>query len=142
MKSQNNLLLGQAISLLLTSEFHRNWYVSDLERLILPPIRSGRILTDEQDGNLLAFATWTFLDTEAEEGYLDGSRKLQPSDFESCRGNFWFIDMVSHPEYDNMHSFSKRLKTKRIEVAGEDSTAFFKRIKQNKSTKIHGEYLL
>ena len=71
-----------AIDLLLESELHRNFYLKDLERLVFPALRNKRMVLFYNDvGAIEGLYSHTFLTDVAQQGYLDGTRKLQPSDW-------------------------------------------------------------
>jgi hemolysin-activating ACP:hemolysin acyltransferase len=83
------------LNLMSCSAIHRSWSVADIERLIVPPFRLGQaaILTNDKH-QVVAFASWAFLTQEAEAGYIDGTRPLQPDDW-SAGDRLWWIDALA-----------------------------------------------
>ena len=77
-------MIEDVLDLMEMSEFHQQYDVEDIERLIIPAILNNRcivIYDDEQTP--IGMFTYTWLNEEAEEGYLEGTRKLQPVDWET-----------------------------------------------------------
>jgi hemolysin-activating ACP:hemolysin acyltransferase len=132
MTSQNNLLLGQVTSLLLTSEVHRRWYLGSLARLIVPAIAYDKIVTDyDNDDNLIGFATWAILSPEAEHGYKTRTRLLQPEDFNNTKGNFWCIDLVAPQGPKQVSRIAKAVRNVGSLTVGTDSTGYWMRSHRN-----------
>ena len=77
------------------SDYHRSYNRGDFHRLIKPARDNNKLHLYEKDGRPVAFATWAFLSPEAEHGYITGTRKLQPEDFEGEDGQLWFIDFAA-----------------------------------------------
>ena len=68
--------IGKIVLLMNSSPIHRNWYIHDISRLVLPIVQQGTYkLWDD------GFITWTFTTVEAAQGFLQKSRKLIPDDF-------------------------------------------------------------
>jgi hemolysin-activating ACP:hemolysin acyltransferase len=87
-----------AIDLLLESELHRNFYLKDLERLVFPALKNKRMVLFYNDvGMPEGLYSHTFLTDVAQQGYLDGTRKIQPSDWGTAcgEGTLWVIDFVA-----------------------------------------------
>jgi len=114
-------MIEKILSLMSRSEVHKTWTVEDIGRLIIPAVIHNKIRFYVDNGKMVGFATYAFLSEEAEKGYLDGTRKLQPSDFKGEEGNMWFIDFVAplghaRPFIKALRKefSSKRAKIKRI----------------------------
>jgi len=132
MKSQNNLLLGQVTSLLLTSEIHKKWYLGSLNRLIVPAIIYDKIVTDyDKDNNLIGFATWAILSPEAEHGYKTRSRLLQPDDFNNTQGAFWCIDLVAPRGPRQVSRIARAVQSVGSLIKGADATGHWMRSHRN-----------
>lgn len=97
--------LGQMVALARKSSNHRNWSISDVMRLFWPPIikRQYRIFkakeykTNESlpDGNIpIGFVTWACMNAESIDAYVNKTRKLRPSDYDSG-DQVWVIDFVA-----------------------------------------------
>ena len=89
--------LGLAVSLMLRSDFHRPWYISDLEDWITPAIENKRIRFFFDGDKAIGFFTYTFLPKDTELGYLTKMNKLQPSDWETTPedGRLYAIDFIA-----------------------------------------------
>lgn len=88
--SWNAAVVG-VLALLARSPVHRDWRVSDIERLILPPLALGQCVLIREHARIVAFASYALLTDGAEEGYVGGARLLQPGDWDAGE-NVWLID--------------------------------------------------
>lgn len=95
----DEFIVGEVVALMSESEFHSNYSASDINRLIVPAVYHdrARCYFDDETEELVGFITWTFLTPEAESGYIDGTRTLQPMDWTTApeEGQLWIIDMVA-----------------------------------------------
>ena len=95
----DEFIVGEIVTLMSESEFHSNYSASDINRLIVPAVYHdrARCYFDDETEELVGFITWTFLTPEAESGYIDGTRTLQPMDWMTApeEGQLWIIDMVA-----------------------------------------------
>ncbi len=106
------------ILLMLQSDFHRNFLVKDLERLVIPPLIHGKmsvIYSTDYTGMSATYTprglySYAFLDEKAEAGYMDGSRKIQPEDWEKGpkEGTLWIIDFIA--PYDNARELVRQVQ--------------------------------
>lgn len=126
-------MVEKILSLMSRSEIHRKWTVEDIGRLIIPAIIHNKIRFYVENGKMLGFTTFAFLSEEAEKGYLDGTRKLQPADFKGEEGNMWFIDFVA--PYGHTKQFVRALRKE-----FNNYRAKTKRIKPNKAPRVIGVY--
>lgn len=86
--------LGAVVDLMSWSPVHRPWTVADIERLVVPPIQLQQRCFVVDQGALVAWGSWAWLSREAEEGYFDGTRKLQANDWQSGLG-LWLVDAIA-----------------------------------------------
>ena len=99
------------IDLMLLSERHRDFYIKDLERLIFPAMETGRMILFYNDvGVAEGLYSHTFLTPEAQDGYLTGNRKLQPSDWRTGPedGKLWIIDFIA--PYGNVPKLGRKIQ--------------------------------
>ena len=99
------------IDLMLQSELHRDFYIKDLERLVFPAMKNGRMVLFYNDiGVPEGLYSHTFLTEEAQEGYLDGTRKLQPGDWATPagKGTLWVIDFIA--PFGNAAKLARRVQ--------------------------------
>ncbi len=85
--------LGAVISLMNQSKLHRFYTVQDIMRTIVPPIVLGQCRLYRHKGVPIGFVSWAYLDEEAELGYVNGTRLLQPKDWQAG-DRLWFIDLI------------------------------------------------
>lgn len=126
----DDFVVGEIVGLMANSEFHKTYSPADIDRLIAPAVHfeRARCYFDAETEELVGFMTWTFLTPEAEKGYLDGSRALQPEDWMTGPddGQLWIIDMVA--PYGGVGEMVR--STKKwfdIHYQGQCRKAFFKR---------------
>ena len=74
-------MIGDVIELMNASELHRDWFVHDVNRLILPPLALGQYVTEYEGTKLVGLATVAFMNRDSLAAFLNGFRKVQPSDF-------------------------------------------------------------
>ena len=100
--------LGKIITLMTASDVHKRWTLESTERLIAPPMTLGQyMLVSDRADFPVAFATWAFLNEEAERGYLTRTRKLQPEDWDDG-DRLWIVDFVA--PYGDVHGIVKLLQ--------------------------------
>ena len=87
-------MMSEILALMEQSDVHRDWTVSDIQRLIKPAINLGYWVESRSFGHLTGFGTYGFFSNEAFEGYKDRTRKIQPEDFNSGY-NIVLIDIVA-----------------------------------------------
>ena len=76
-------MINDVLELMLKSDMHRDWYIADLERLVLPAIEAKKMVVVYED-KLTAkteifprptgLFSHAFLTKEAAEGYENGTR--------------------------------------------------------------------
>lgn len=86
--------LGEIALLMSQSEVHRSWSVDALCRLVIPPLANGTHAGIQNNGRLVAWASWAFLNDQAVQGFVGDTRLLHPHDWESGQ-NIWLIDVVA-----------------------------------------------
>ncbi|MGL4094406.1 toxin-activating lysine-acyltransferase [Agrobacterium cavarae] len=92
-KAQVNAV-GHAVWLMSRSPLHKHLMITDIEWLVTPPIILGQFRLWEKSGNPLAFASWAYLNDEAEERIVtNGIRRLLPTDWKSG-DQLWLIDFI------------------------------------------------
>ena len=90
-------MIDDVLELMLKSNMHRDWYVADLERLVLPAIKNDRLLVMKDDTRPTGLFSYTFLNREQEAGYKDGSLKLTPQVWDNGPkdGMLYVIDFIA-----------------------------------------------
>lgn len=87
-------ILGTVLWFMMHSPLHRNWFVHDLERLVLPPVQLMQFRLYRNEERYFAFVSWAWLTEEAERGFISGNRLLQPEDWQAG-DRLWFIDFIA-----------------------------------------------
>ena len=134
-------MLEDVLSLMLKSDLHRDWYVSDLERLVLPAIKAKRMTVVYEDKltskteiypRPTGLFSHAFLTKEAAEGYETGNRLLHPEDWSygPRHGMLYVIDFIA--PYQNalkIGRFAQQELTGRyIEVYPYDGATFLRQV--------------
>jgi hemolysin-activating ACP:hemolysin acyltransferase len=70
-------MIGAAITLMLRSEMHRDWYLHDLERLVIPAMLNDKMMIMYDGSRPTGLFTYAFLPKDVRESYKSGSKKLQ-----------------------------------------------------------------
>ncbi|MEQ9143977.1 MAG: toxin-activating lysine-acyltransferase [Parvibaculaceae bacterium] len=87
-------IFGQVTWLLTQSKGHRNFFISDLEWLAMPPLllRQFRIFPGKDQP--LGVALWARLSDEAAERLAAGGIRLAPGDWNSGP-NLWLVELIA-----------------------------------------------
>lgn len=91
---ENDVVLGDILELCLGSDVHRNWFVKDIERLFIEPLKADQARLFYRNGKVIGYISWAFFSYEAEDAFVTGKRKLQSDDWKS--GNrVWIVDCIA-----------------------------------------------
>jgi cytolysin-activating lysine-acyltransferase len=85
--------VGAAIRLMILSDLHRRWTVSDLDRLIVPPIEMGQCLFAIKERSPIAFVSWALFSEEVSMVFANHMRPLRREDWQSGT-QLWIIDFI------------------------------------------------
>ena len=78
------------------TDVYRPYRLADIDRLFVPPIMLGQYYTLEHGEFLTGFVSWANLTEEAEAGFINRSRKLQPGDWSAGDySRIWIIDCLA-----------------------------------------------
>ena len=102
-------MMTHILALMERSKVHSNWTVSDIWRLIMPPLFRGQFVEDTIGNNPIGIATYGFFSDEAWNGYRTGFRKLREEDFNSG-DNIVLIDVIA--PYSNAKKLMYQLRDK------------------------------
>ena len=87
-------VLGQVAWLFMTSPTHKHLFMTDLEWLVVPPLRLRQFRLFRRQNVPVAYASWASLTEEAEKRLMSGIRKLQPGDW-NAGDRLWLIDLAA-----------------------------------------------
>ncbi len=76
------------------SDQHCNWTIEDVHRLIIPPVALQQFRIWQVEHQPVGFVTWGLFNEETESGYLAGSRKIQPDDW-NAGDRLWLVDFIA-----------------------------------------------
>lgn len=82
------------LDLLMRSPIHRKWPLEGIVRCFWPPILLQQFRGRIEHGRMVSFVSWANLTAEAAHGYIAGTRRLQPEDW-NAGDQLWFIDMIA-----------------------------------------------
>lgn len=88
-------LYGRIVYMAMRTDVYRPWTIADFDRLFVPPIMLGQYYTFEDVDHVVlnGFVSWANLTQEAEAGFINRSRKLQPNDWNAGDySRIWIID--------------------------------------------------
>lgn len=85
--------LGAAVRLMSTSPLHSRWTISDVVRLILPPIEKDQCLFALADGRPVAFMSWGLFSPPVAQAFANRSRPLRAGDWQSGDA-LWIVDFI------------------------------------------------
>ena len=83
-----------AVWLLGRSEPHRNWLIADLDRYLIPPLVLNQAWLFLRGRKPVGFFSWAYLTQEAENGLIDGTRPIQPDDW-NAGDRRWSMDVIA-----------------------------------------------
>ena len=86
--------VGKITWLMGHSDQHCDWSVDDIHRLIIPPVALQQFRIWQVDEHPVGLMTWALFNEETEAGYLDGSRKIQPEDW-NAGDRLWLVDFIA-----------------------------------------------
>lgn len=86
-------IVGCIAWLMMNTPTHKHIFVSDLEWSAIPPVALGQFHLWRRQGVPVGYATWAYLDAEAEARMKAGSLRLAPKDWNSG-DRLWLIDFV------------------------------------------------
>lgn len=87
-------MLGPIVWLFQQSPFHKHFFVSDLEWLVMPPLMSDQCKLFMKDEAPVAYASWAYVSAAVEERILGGQYRLGPQDWKSG-DRLLVIDLLS-----------------------------------------------
>ena len=86
--------LADVLALMVWSDVHCRYTVTDIAELILPPLRQGQFATIETDEGLQALATWAFLNPETSQTFSAGNGSITADDWRSG-DQVWLMDVIA-----------------------------------------------
>lgn len=99
-------IIGDIVYLMMRSSFHRHLFLSDLEWLLIPPVRLKQMRIFRNEQMPLAYISWAYLTEEAEQRLLTAGVRISPRDW-NAGDRIWIIDNISIVEGN--HQFLKVL---------------------------------
>lgn len=86
--------LGSISWLMLQSELHCRYTISDLVDRIMPSLLRGQYRYYERSGEPIGFFNWAWLTDEMEAQVLTGNYVLQPDEWTGGK-NLWFMEFIA-----------------------------------------------
>jgi hemolysin-activating ACP:hemolysin acyltransferase len=126
-------MIYDALDLMLRSDMHRDWYIADLDRLVLPAIAEGKLEIMYEDSRPTGLFTYAFLPQDIREGYVNGTEKLPAKVWSNGPkdGMLYVIDFIA--PYQNALKLGrfvqKRLTERYIETYPFDGASFIRQMK-------------
>ena len=87
-------MLDHVLHLLSQSETHREWRINQITRCIIPPVNLNQYVGIVENGYLVAWCSWAFMDKESGDKFLNGDYSMQPDRW-SSGDRLVFMDFVA-----------------------------------------------
>lgn len=101
--------IGHAVWLMSRSPMHKHMFMTDLEWLVTPPVLLNQFRMWQKDGSPIGYASWAYLNEDAEARIRQGIRRLMPTDWKSGE-TLWLIDFLT--PFGGQEQMIKELKEK------------------------------
>jgi cytolysin-activating lysine-acyltransferase len=85
---------GQIVWLLMSSPLHRQTFLADLERTILPALMCQQYRIFKHRQVPVGFVTWAYVNDEIDARFLAGKPVLKPEEWRSG-DRIWVVDLVA-----------------------------------------------
>ena len=85
-------VFGQVVWLMMNMPQYRHVFLTDLEWMVLPPIRLNQYRLFRASNHIVAFAAWAYLSEAAEARLQEPNPRLAPGDWKSG-DRLWLIDL-------------------------------------------------
>ena len=82
------------VELMAKSSIHKSFTVSDLERLVIPPLQLYQYKLFKAQNKPVGFVSWAWLTNTTAFGYITRQRRLKAADWNSGE-QFWVIDVIA-----------------------------------------------
>tara|TARA_A100001015_G_C14928880_1_gene687631 strand:+ start:355 stop:885 length:531 start_codon:yes stop_codon:yes gene_type:complete len=92
--SQRHSLFGEVMSLLISSDLHCKYHISDFGMVFIPALNWNQFRIYKIKKEPIALITWAFMSKEVEKKYLSGDYSLRPKDWHSG-DRAWVIDFLA-----------------------------------------------
>jgi cytolysin-activating lysine-acyltransferase len=87
-------LIGEVVSLLVGSNFHRRYFIDDIGAVILPALDCNQFRIYKEKGRVVGFISWAYLTSEVDKKYSLGKYNLKLDDW--YKGDIlWTIDFAA-----------------------------------------------
>ena len=118
--------IADAVYLWTRSAVHRSIRIDHFYRLTVPAFEAGRARIIYRDGSPRCLYSFMFMDKEVEDGFMNGTRKLQPEDWSSNHGSLWLIDFIA--PFGDAYSIVRRVHKELADEFSDHDVAYFRRI--------------
>src|SRR5438105_11463554 len=85
-------VFGQVVWLMMNMPQYRHVFLTDLEWMVLPPIKLNQYRLFRAGNHIVAFAAWAYLSEAAEARLQEPNPRLAPADWKSG-DRLWLIDL-------------------------------------------------
>jgi cytolysin-activating lysine-acyltransferase len=89
---QPDAVFGQVVWLMMNMPQYRHVFLTDLEWMVLPPIKLNQYRLFRVGNHVVAFAAWAYLSEAAEARLQEPNPRLAPADWKSG-DRLWLIDL-------------------------------------------------
>lgn len=85
--------VGRLCCLMAADSYYRNFILSDINRMILPPVELGQFLLFKRAEAVTGFLTYAFVSKEVESDILLADRRIQTEHWNSG-DRVWIVDTI------------------------------------------------
>jgi len=87
-------MMGEIVWLLTQSQAHKNFFLSDLEWLVMTPLMLQQFRVFYADDRPVGVALWAHVNEDVEKRLMAGNARLAPNDWKSG-DRLWLVDLVA-----------------------------------------------
>ena len=135
--------LEKTLQLLNTSPIHKKYTVSDINRLVIPPLKLNQYRIYEENSFPKCYISWAFFNPEVTQKYVTENYRIQEDDW-NCGDMFWLVNVIS--PYKGTSQYIRQLDEERKKASrGKEilgfpknknfQNIFFRRINKEVSSK-------
>ena len=85
--------LEKTLYLFNLSDIHKKCTISDIQRLVIPPMKLGQYRIYEDENIPLCYLSWAFLNAETVEDYINNKKLLQADEWNNGK-SLWLINII------------------------------------------------
>ena len=117
--------IADAVYLWTQSSVHCSIRIDHFYRLTVPAFKAGRARIIYRDSSPRCLYSCMLMESAGEDGYMGGTRKLQPEDWFSNRGSLWVVDFIA--PFGDAYSIAREMYKELADEFSDHDIAYFRR---------------